>query len=139
MIGTIRTLDPEMRTEIHERIRTTATMIAQSAGAEADVRISMGYPVTYNDPELTNRMVPVLEAVAGKGNVFKAPPQGTAEDFSYYQQQVPGLFFFLGVAPENYDPEKVAMNHSPYFFVNENALIVGVKALAHLAAAYLEK
>lgn len=139
MVGTIRTLDPEMRTEIHERIRKTATMIAQSAGAEADVQISLGYPVTFNDPELTDRMVPVLEAVAGKGNVFKAPPQGTAEDFAYYQQQVPGLFFFLGVAPDNYDPEKVAMNHSPYFFVNENALIVGAKALAHLAVAYLEK
>lgn len=139
MIGTIRTLDPAMRNEIHERIRTTATMIAQSAGATADVRINMGYPVTFNDPELTTRMVPVLEAVAGKGNIFKAPPQGTAEDFSYYQQQVPGLFFFLGAAPENYDPETVAMNHSPYFFVNENAMIVGVKALAHLAATYLEK
>ncbi|MCI0494091.1 amidohydrolase [candidate division KSB1 bacterium] len=138
MIGTIRTLDLEMRTEIHERIRNTATLIAQSAGATADVRISLGYPVTFNDPELTNRMVPELEAVAGKGNVFKAPPQGTAEDFSYYQQQVPGLFFFLGVAPENFDPENIAVNHSPYFFVNEKALVIGVKALANLAVAYME-
>jgi len=76
--------------------------------------------------------------VAGEENVFKVPPKGTAEDFSYYQQQVPGLFFFLGITPKDADPEKVAMNHSPYFYVDENALILGVRALAHLVVSYME-
>lgn len=138
MIGTIRTLNSDMRIEIHERIRNTATMIAQSAGATADVHIESGYPVTVNDPELTDQMVPVLKKVAGEENVFKVPPKGTAEDFSYYQQKVPGLFFFLGITPKGVDPEQVAMNHSPYFFIDEAALILGVIALAHLAVAYLE-
>ena len=132
MIGTIRTLKPQMRTEIHERIQTTAEKIAESAGARAEVSINMGYPVTINDPDLTERMIPVFNRVAGKENVFKVPPKGTAEDFSYYQQQIPGLFFFLGITPKGADPEKVAMNHSPYFYVDESALILGVRALTHL-------
>ncbi len=138
MIGTIRSLNQEMRTEIHERIRNTASLIAQSAGATAEVTISLGYPVTVNDPELTEKMVPVLKQVAGDGNVFKTPPKGTAEDFSYYQQKIPGFLFFLGITPKNADPEKVAMNHSPYFFVDENALILGVRALAHLTVSCMQ-
>lgn len=138
MIGTIRTLNSDMRTEIHERIRNTATMIAQSAGATAEVNITSGYPVTVNDPVLTEQMIPVLRKVAGEKNCFQAPPKGTAEDFSYYQQKVPGLFFFLGITSKNADPGKVAMNHSPYFFVDEAALILGVRAMAHLAVVYLE-
>ncbi len=139
LIGTIRTLNPDMRTEIHERIRNTAEMIAQSAGATAEVTISFGYPVTFNDPELTDQMIPVLKKVVGEENVFKVPPKGTAEDFSYYQQKVPGLFFFLGITPKGTDPETVAMNHSPYFFVDETALIYGVRALAYMAVSYVEK
>ncbi|UCE05353.1 MAG: amidohydrolase [bacterium] len=138
MIGTIRTLNQEMRREIHQRIRNTATMIAQSAGATSEVNINLGYPVTVNDPELTAKMVPVLKKVAGEQNVFKVRPKGTAEDFSYYQQKVPGLFFFLGITPKDADPEKVAMNHSPYFYVDESALILGVRALAHLAVSFME-
>jgi amidohydrolase len=138
MIGTIRTLNQEMRTEIHERIQQTATMIALSAGATADVSINLGYPVTVNDLKLTEQMVPVLKRIAGEENVFKVPPKGTAEDFSYYQQKVSGLFFFLGITPKDADPEKVAMNHSPYFYVDESALILGVRALAHLAVSYIE-
>jgi len=138
MIGTIRTLNPDMRAEIHERIRNTAEMIAQSAGATAEVTISLGYPVTFNDPDLTEQMVPVLKKVVGDKNVFKVPPKGTAEDFSYYQQKVPGLFFFLGITPKDADPATVAMNHSPYFFVDETALVNGVRALAHLAVSYME-
>ena len=138
MIGTIRTLNPDMRIEIHERIRNTAEMIAQSAGATADVNISLGYPVTVNDPELTGQMVPVLKKVVGNENVFKVPPKGTAEDFAFYQQRVPGLFFFLGITPKDTDPATVAMNHSPYFFVDESALIYGVRALAHLVVFYMQ-
>ncbi len=138
MIGTIRTLNPAMRTEIHERIRNTATMIAQSADATADVTINLGLPVTVNNPELTGQMIPILKRVAGDDNVFTVSPKGTAEDFSFYQQKIPGLFFFLGITPKDANPEKVAMNHSPYFYVDESALIIGMRALAHLAVAYME-
>jgi len=138
MVGTIRTLDPEMKSEIHQRIRDTATLIAQSAGATAEVAISEGVPVTYNDPGLTERMIPVLEKVAGKDKLFSVPPKTGTEDFSYYAQQVPGLFFFLGIAPPDADPSQVAPNHSPHFYVDESALVLGVRSLVHLAAAYME-
>jgi metal-dependent amidase/aminoacylase/carboxypeptidase family protein len=138
MIGTIRPLNPAMRTEIHEWVRNTATMIDQSARATAEVTINLGYSVTINDPELTEKMVPVLKQVVGEENVFKTQPKGTPEDFSYYQQKVPGLFFFVGITPKDADPEQVAMNHSPYFFVDESALILDVRALAYPAVSYME-
>ncbi|MDZ7340675.1 MAG: amidohydrolase [candidate division KSB1 bacterium] len=137
LVGTIRTLDAEMRKDIHERIRRTAALIAQSSGATAEVEIQEGYPVMVNDPELTQRMIPVLQQVVGENHVTVVPPKGTAEDFAYYQQRVPGLFFFLGVTPPGTDPSKVAMNHSPYFFVDESAMIIGMRCLAYLAVAYL--
>jgi amidohydrolase len=139
MIGTIRTFQPEMRSDIHERIRKTAAMIAQSGGAGADVTIDPGYPVTFNDPNLTARMVPVLEAVVGKGHAVSMPPSTGAEDFSYYQQQIPGLYFFLGVTPRSADPKKAAMCHSPRFYADESAMVIGIRSLARLTIAYMEK
>jgi len=139
MIGTIRTFDPAMRTDIHERIRKTAALIAQSGGASADVTIDSGYPVTFNDPNLTARMVPTLEAAAGKGHVVLMPPLTGAEDFSYYQRKIPGLYFFLGVTPADSDCEKAPMLHSPRFFADESALVLGIRSLAHLTVAYMEK
>ncbi|OHB63639.1 MAG: hypothetical protein A2Y77_03055 [Planctomycetes bacterium RBG_13_62_9] len=112
-------------------------MIAQSAGASADVTIDPGYPVTRNDPNLTRRMVPVLEAVAGKGHARSADLVMGSEDFSYYQQQIPGLYFFLGVTPQSADPNKAPRCHSPYFYVDESALVLGVRALARLTLAYM--
>ncbi len=139
MIGTIRTFDPAVQRDIHERVRRTAESIAQSAGATAEVTIDPGYPVTYNDPALTERMVPTLRRVAGAGAVGVNVPQTTAEDFSRYEQRVPGMFFFLGITPPGADPRTVAPNHSPRFFVDEAALPVGVRALAHLAVDYLSQ
>ncbi len=139
LVGTIRTFLPEMRRDIHERVRRTATLIAQSSGAQAEVVITPGYPVTFNDPNLTARMVPVLEAVVGKGRLLSGPPVTGAEDFSYYQQQIPGLYFFIGVTPEDADPKEAAMCHSPHFCVDEGALAVGVRALAHLTIAYMKR
>lgn len=138
MNGTIRAFDPEARKNIHERIRNTATSIAESSGATAEVWISDGLPVVYNNPELTKRMVPVLERVAGKDMVAVAPLVTGGEDFSFYLQRVPGMYFFLGINKKGADPSKAAPNHSPYFYVDESALIVGVRALAHLAIAYME-
>ncbi len=138
MVGTVRAFDPEMRADIHRRIRKIAESLAEAAGATAEVTIDLGYPVTINDPELTRRMWPVLESVAGPGRLGESPRLTVAEDFSYFQQQVPGVYFSLGVAPPDADPAEVASNHSPLFFADERALKLGVRALAHLAAAYLE-
>ena len=135
--GTVRTFDEGVRKNIHDRIRSIATNIAESAGATATVEFVLGYPVTRNDPALTERMVPTLRRVAGTDNVKVGPLTGTAEDFSYYQQKVPGLFFFLGVTPRDQDHTKVPQNHSPLFFADESALPVGVKVMANLALDYL--
>jgi len=136
MEGTIRALDPEMQKDLNARVRRTTQLIAQSGGAEAEVEITNTAPVTYNDPALTEKMVPTLRRVAGE-KVFTVQPTTLAEDFSKFQQKVPGMFFYLGVNQKGADPAKAARNHSPLFFVDEAALPVGVKAMANLAVDYL--
>ena len=103
--GTIRTFNEEVRQSIHARIRAIATDYAHAAGATATVEIGMGtaYPSTINDPALTERMLPTLRRVAGEGNLRLSPLVGTAEDFSFFQHKVPGLFVFLGVTPRDQD------------------------------------
>jgi amidohydrolase len=133
MSGTIRTFDPEMRKEILARVRRTAEDIASSAGATAELILDEGYPVTWNDPALTERMTPSLKRVAAGTFNPNAQPTTTSEDFSYYGQKVPALYFFLGVAPKGADPAAWAANHSPRFSPDEAALITGVRALASLA------
>ncbi|ALO45847.1 amidohydrolase [Pseudohongiella spirulinae] len=134
MIGTLRTFDAETRRQIHERVERTATQIAASAGATVDVNISLGYPVTYNDPELTRNMAPTLQRVAGERFVEASLITG-AEDFSYYANEVPGMFFFLGIGAD--DPAMVYPNHSPFFYADERALPVGVKAMTALALDFM--
>lgn len=135
MIGTIRTFDPAQRDSIFRRIERTAEHIAASAGARAQVQIDSGYAVTTNDPALTARMLPSLQRV-GNG-VREVELRTGAEDFSFFQQRVPGVFFFLGVTPDGQDPVAVPTNHSPYFFADEGALPVGVRALASVALDWL--
>ena len=137
MVGTIRTFDPEVREEIHRRVRQTAEQIAASAGATAEVTIRQGYPVTINDPALTEQMLPTLQRVSGDRRVMGRALTTGAEDFSYFQREVPGLFFNLGVTPLDQDPATVPRNHSPLFFADEAALPVGVRAMAHLAVDFL--
>ena len=132
--GTIRTFDAATRTDIHKRIRRTATNIAEAAGATADVVIDQGYGVTRNDPDLLRQMSSTLETVAGDGFI-EATQTTTAEDFSYFANEVPGLFLFLGVASD--DPTLVHPNHSPLFYADERALPVGVKALTSLTLDYM--
>ena len=139
MIGTIRTLNTEMQDKIHEKIRQTVTKIAESAGAVADVRIGKGCPVTYNDPELTAMMLPSLKQAAGAGNVNLINAITGAEDFSFYQQQVPGLFFFLGGMPKGKKPEEAAPHHSPDFYIDESAMKLGVRAMSYLVLDYMEQ
>jgi amidohydrolase len=137
MEGTIRALDPVVQKDLNDRVRRTAQLVAQSAGAEAEVEIENTAPVTYNDPTLTERMVPTLRRVAGDQRVFVAAPTTLAEDFSKFQQRVPGLYFYLGVNAPDADAAMVPRNHSPLFFVNEDALPTGVRAMANLAVDFL--
>jgi len=134
--GTIRTLDSKMQDDIHARITRTAKLVAESAGAEADVQIVRTTPVTFNDPSLTAQMTPTLRRVGG-GKVFDVPPRTIAEDFALFQQKVPGMFFFLGINAAGADPSKVTANHSATFYVDEGALPTGIRALANLAIDYL--
>ncbi len=137
LVGTIRAFDEGERKKIQQRVRDIAVKYAEASGATAKVEFGLGYPVTRNDPTLTERMVPTLKRVAGAAQVRVGALTGTAEDFSYFQQDVPGLFFFLGVTPPSQDASKAALNHSPLFFADETALPVGVRALTHLAIDYL--
>lgn len=135
MEGTIRTFDAATRLDIHERIKRTAMSIAESAGATADVDVMLGVPVTSNDAALYRRMLPTLQRVAGDG--YMEPDRITgAEDFSRFAEDVPGLFFALGVAPE--DPDLVHPNHSPLFYADERALPIGVKTMTALTLDFLK-
>jgi len=138
MEGTIRTFDPGMQKQIHDRVRRTAANIAEAAGAAAEVTITPGNPVTFNDPALTERMTPSLRRVAVGVFDPNSSVTTTSEDVSLYMQKVPGLYFFLGIAPRGADPATVEPNHSPRFFVDEGALVVGVRALAGLALDYMQ-
>ena len=135
LVGTIRTFDDEVQADVHARVRKIAESVAAAAGATVDVTITKGPPVTSNDPALTARMVPTLERVA-PGKVVVSELITGAEDFTFFQRAVPGLFFFVGITP----PEQVGkapQNHSPLFFVDEKALLTGVRAMAHLTVDYL--
>ena len=138
LLGTVRTFDEAMRADIRERVRNTVEMIAKSAGATAQVHFDSAYPVTVNDVSLTERMVPTLQRVAGADKVFVGQKITGYEDFSYYQQKIPGFFYFLGITPRGTDRKQSAPNHSPRFFVDESALVLGVRSLAHLAIDYLD-
>ena len=136
MIGTIRTFEPVQRALVHRRISEISTNIAESAGAKAEVKIDTGYPVTYNDPSLTEKMISTLEGIAGKTSVFIQPVQTGAEDFSFFQQKVPGFFFFLGGKPKGKtDP---APHHTPDFYIDESGFTLGIKSLAGLTVDYLD-
>jgi amidohydrolase len=135
--GTIRTLDADMQTKIHEKIKLTATKIAESAGATADVNINIMFPVTFNDPALTEKMLPSLRKAAGVDKVKSINAVTGAEDFSFYQKEVPGLFVFVGAMPPDADPEKVASHHTPDFFIDERGFLTGIKTLLDLTVDYM--
>lgn len=137
MLGTIRTLDADMRTQVLQRIREVATKTAESNNAEIDVWIDEGYPVTYNDVSLYDQMLPSLKRAAGEENVEIIKPITGAEDFSFYQEQVPGLFFFVGGCPPDKDPSKVAGHHTPDFYVDDSGMALGMNAMMRLTLDYL--
>jgi amidohydrolase len=136
--GTVRTFDPAMRDDIFARIKRTAESIAQASGGTARVIVATdGNPATINDPALMARMLPTLQRVAGQANVREGIPTTTAEDFSYYQKEVPGIFYFLGITPKSQNAATAPRNHSPKFFVDEAALPLGVRSLANMAVDFL--
>ena len=142
MRGTIRTFNEAMRDDIHERVTTLAESIARGSRAGCQVCIDKNYPVTVNDPALTEAMVPTLERVggtaAGGAGVLLVPKVTGSEDFSFFQRLVPGLFFFVGATAAGIDPAQAPSNHSPKFAVDEAALLPGLRALAHLTCDFLE-
>lgn len=137
MIGTIRTLDPEMKKQLNDRMREMVTTLAKAYGGEATIEIQDNTEITYNDPELVSNMLPTLQRVAGSENVQTQNAITGAEDFSYYQKEVPGFFFFLGgMTPgttESYP------HHTPDFMIDDSGLLLGVKAMTELTLDYLDK
>jgi amidohydrolase len=138
MAGTIRTLNKDMQKDIHERIRITAQKIAESAGATAEVTIENKTPITYNDPALTAQMLPSLVRVAGKEKTLLINAVTGAEDFAFFQEKVPGLYFFVGACPPEVDPATAPSHHTPDFMIDERGMLTGLRALLHLTLDYME-
>ena len=141
MMGTIRALSAEDEKMMIERVKQVATKTAESAGATAEVKIplSVHYPVTYNQPALTEKMLPTLQRTAGTENVLLRPAVTGAEDFSFFQEKVPGLFIFLGGMPKGKKPEEAPSHHTPDFFIDESGLSLGVKAMCNLTLDYMNQ
>ena len=138
MIGTIRTFGLPQQELVHKRITEIATNIAESAGAEADVRIGKLYPSTVNDPDLTLQVLPSLAAAAGESKVINMDPITGAEDFSFFQLEKPGFFMMLGGMKKGGDPVTTPSHHTPDFFIDEGAFILGVKSMSYLVVDYME-
>ena len=132
MAGTIRTLDAVMQKDVHAKIKLTATKIAESMGAAAEVTIETKTLVTYNPPELVKKMLPSLEKAAGKDNVFQNDWTTGAEDFSFYGTKAPAFFFFLGGMPKGKDVKTAAAHHTPDFYIDDSRLDVGIKAFCNI-------
>ena len=136
--GTIRTFEKSYLDKIHEEIKTIATNVAEAHNASANVELAVygNYPVTFNDLDLSAQLEPsLIKASDGKYMRMSVPRTG-AEDFSFFAQEVPGLYFFLGVNPEN--QESSFTNHSPRFYIDDDALDTGVKAFIQLVEDYSE-
>ena len=141
LVGTIRTFDEGMRAQVFADLKNVAESVAKAHGASvvAQVPDTKGNPVTVNHPALTARVVPSLEKAVGADNVIEMDLTMGAEDFSLYAQQVPGFFFFVGATPKGQDPIKAPSNHSPEFFLDEEALKVGTRALLQVSLDYLQQ
>ena len=139
IIGTIRTLDYEMQDFINKRMKEMVPDIAKAFRAEATIEIDKGYPITFNHLELTSQMLPTLQRIASKENVLEIDAITGAEDFSFFQQKIPGLYFFLGGKALDVKPEEAAGHHTPDFMLDESGFVLGVKTLSALALDYLEQ
>jgi len=139
LLGTIRTFSPEMRQQVIERMGTLASGIAAAHGASAELKMMPApNPVLVNDPALTERVDASLASVVGKDSVRSVGLQTVGEDFAYVARAVPSVFFFVGVTPRGQDPESAPDNHSDLFYLDEDALEVGLRSLLRVAVDYLE-
>ena len=140
MVGTIRTFDAGMREKIFADLHNVSEHVAAAHGARAEVKLpeGEGNPATINDPALTAKMLPSLQAVVGAQNVYEPPLQMGSEDFSLFGQKAPALFFFVGATKPGIDPLTAPSNHSPQFDVDESALDLGLRAMLQLTLDYLE-
>lgn len=138
LVGTIRTFSPEQRDFVHRRIREIAANVAASAGAEVEVTIPLtsNYPVTFNDPELTEQGVASIARILGEDNVNEVPLETGAEDFSFFAEEVPSFYWFLGGKPVDAPPTS---HHTPEFIVDESGLSLGVKTMLAVALDYLNR
>ncbi|AXT54695.1 amidohydrolase [Aquimarina sp. MMG015] len=135
MIGTVRTLDPRMRQMIIRRMNEMVPAIAKAYGGEATITFQNNTSITYNDPALVAKMLPTIEGIAGKENVILSKATTGGEDFSYFQEVVPGFYFFLG--GKSPDEKKAASHHTPDFYIDESGLLLGVKVMSQLTLDYL--
>lgn len=137
LAGTIRTLDKDMQKEVWQRIERTAKNIAEASDATAEVTFDSKTLVTYNDPQLTRKMLPSLQkATDGKAAVMNAVMG--AEDFSFYAAKVPSLFFYLGGMPTNKKADEAAPHHTPDFYIDESGMKTGIKVFCHLVLDYMK-
>jgi len=137
IIGTLRTLDYDMQAQINQPMKEMVPAIAKAYRAEATINIAKGYPITYNDPDLTAQMLPSLKAAAGDNAVFEIDAITGAEDFSFFQKEVPGLYFFLGGKPIDVPESEAAPHHTPDFFIDESGMLLGVKTFVQMTFDYL--
>jgi len=135
--GTIRTLDSSMQRDIKQRIQLTATKIAEASGAKAVVTFSNKTMVVYNDPSLTNLVAGSFSKAAGSGNVQLMNADTGAEDFSFFQEKVPGYFFFVGACPPDVDPAKAPSHHTPDFMIDERGMLTGLRAMLNVTLDYI--
>jgi amidohydrolase len=141
MIGTLRALSLADEQMLIARVKQIATKTAEAEGATAEVTIpySVHYPITYNDPGLTEKMLPTLKETAGETHVMLRPAVTGAEDFSFYEEKVPGIFFHLGGMPKGDNPLTAPQHHTPDFYIDESGFALGVKALCNLALDYMNE
>lgn len=137
--GTIRTLDSKMQADVHERIRRTATKIAEASNAQVTVTIDKKTLVTFNDSALVSRMLPSLQKAAGRDKVSIMNWVTGAEDFSFYGTKAPAFFFYLGGMPRGADPKQAPGHHTPDFYIDDSMLDVGVKAFCNIVFDYAKK
>jgi len=136
MLGTLRTLDSKMRTDVQQRMKFTAAKIAEASNATAEVNFFERTLVNYNDPQLVEKMIPSLQAAAGKENVRPMEWVTGGEDFSYYGTKAPSFFFYIGGMPRGNDAKKAPPHHTPDFMIDDSQLFVGVKTFCQLVFDY---
>jgi len=139
MVGTIRTLNKAARDHIYEALPRKVKAIAQSMGADAELTLPLDYyyPITYNDPALTQQMLPTMQRTAGVENTLLSKPVTGAEDFSFFQEKIPGLYVWVGGKPLNVSEEDSPAHHTPEFYVDDSGMKLGVKLLTNFTLDYM--